>query len=245
MKAIIASVCLLSFFSYSSFGGAPVLWDVPSGGNGHYYQTVFVTNGITWAAANAAANAAGGYLCTITSAEENVFVANLIQNDTNLFSYAFGTTCGPWIGGVQTNGAPEPDGGWTWGTGEPWSFTAWANGEPNDNGDEDRVMFYEDYETTYITNWNDANHDTSLNGYVIEYDSVPTIAAIRFSEAEISWQSVSNTLYRVEYSSDLTTNFWTTLSNSISGDGTVLRVTDKIPVGESRRFYRVRALLTP
>jgi cyclophilin family peptidyl-prolyl cis-trans isomerase len=54
---------------------------------------------------------------------------------------------------------------------------------------------------------------------------------------EISWNSVSNTLNYVEF----TTNFpptWNLLA-STTGDGTTLKVTDSSPKG-LRRFYRVR-----
>src|ERR1700722_11784800 len=43
-------------------------WTVASGGNGHTYRVVAKTGLISWDSANGEAQAAGGYLSTITSA---------------------------------------------------------------------------------------------------------------------------------------------------------------------------------
>ena len=55
-------------------------WTLASGGNGHTYRVVAKTGLISWDSANAAAQAAGGYLATITSAAENAFVLSLIDD---------------------------------------------------------------------------------------------------------------------------------------------------------------------
>ena len=47
--------------------------------NGHYYQ-VFEPDSITWEAAKQRCEQMGGYLATITSAEEQAFVDSLIEN---------------------------------------------------------------------------------------------------------------------------------------------------------------------
>ena len=52
-------------------------------GNGHFYQVVAVADPITWPEAQAAAAGAGGYLATITSAEENAFVISLAEQNVN------------------------------------------------------------------------------------------------------------------------------------------------------------------
>ncbi len=58
-----------------------VQWDVSSGGNGHWYKPVPGFPGITWTRANELAQAEGGYLATLTSAEEDAFVFSLVAND--------------------------------------------------------------------------------------------------------------------------------------------------------------------
>ena len=42
--------------------------------NGHYYEVVVASEGITWTEARLAAQARGGYLATLTSRPENLFV---------------------------------------------------------------------------------------------------------------------------------------------------------------------------
>ena len=58
---------------------APVQWTVGSGGNGHWYE--FISTSVDWNTARANALASTflgmqGYLATITSLAENVFVTN-------------------------------------------------------------------------------------------------------------------------------------------------------------------------
>ena len=56
----------------------------------------------------------GGYLATITSAEENAFVFALIRDNPALWAHRpSGNSFGPWIGGYQPAGSSEPADGWT------------------------------------------------------------------------------------------------------------------------------------
>ena len=74
---------------------------------------------------------------------------NLI-NDANLLGIArYGFYYGPWIGGLQTPGSPEPgsNSDWEWVNGEGTfaanGYSNWRSGEPNDFGagtDENRVL---------------------------------------------------------------------------------------------------------
>ena len=77
----------------------------------------------------------GGYLATITSAEENMLLFQLIKTRPELWvRHTTGNSLGPWIGGVQPAGSPEPDGGWTWVTGEPFGpYTHWYPGQPDND----------------------------------------------------------------------------------------------------------------
>ena len=110
----------------------PVRWN----GNGHRYEVVVVPEGINWVEANAAASARGGYLATLTSAEENRFVWSLIAKQPLAWTTSLrqGQTdaVGPWIGLVQIrHQAQEPKGGWQWISGEPLAYANWAAGKPN------------------------------------------------------------------------------------------------------------------
>ena len=151
----------------------PRLWPVEEGGNGHAYQGVAVGTRISWTSAEQAATMAGGYLATITSQQENDFVFGLIGKDS-----AFWRTLGdmlymgPWLGGYQPPGAPEPAGGWLWVTGEPFVFTAWLSVEPSGPG-EDR-LHYMGREGSPDAAWNDGpdSHDWNPMSYLVEYDPV-------------------------------------------------------------------------
>jgi len=123
----------------------------------------------SWLTAQADALSRGGYLATITSADENTAVYNLV---------------GPgqaWIGGFQDFSSCVPSQatcGWTWVnnegpiplTGEP-GFSAWDLGEPNGSGEPATP---EDYVTINLGNepvWNDSRAIAGSNPtqYVIEY----------------------------------------------------------------------------
>ena len=135
-------------------------------GNGHYYEVVD-TEEVTWDVAKAHAEAKlfmgyYGHLVTITSAEEQQFVAGLLSpsGDGEI-----------WLGGYQPQGSPEPDGGWIWVTGETWSYQNWdqiVDQEPNDSGQaEDHLaMWIWDLRYPY---WNDVGGYTNSNPYIVEY----------------------------------------------------------------------------
>ena len=127
--------------------------------NCHYYE--YVANPLGWFSAKADAESrqyAGiaGHLATITTFSEQ----ELIQS-------SFSLADGPWIGGYQPSGSPEPAGNWQWVTGEPFSYMNWASTEPNnDQGNS------QGYENSLMLRgdglWNDHN-DGSLHPYIVEY----------------------------------------------------------------------------
>jgi hypothetical protein len=143
-----------------------VQWDVSSGGNGHWYKAVPGFPGITWTLANELAHAQGGYLATLTSAEEDAFVFSLVANDPQYFRLDTNYS-GPALGGLQQEGAPEPAGGWYWVTGESWTYSNWYPGQPNNQPwatPEERLHFFGP-----DGQWNDLGKlDSNLGGYVIE-----------------------------------------------------------------------------
>ncbi len=153
-----------------------IQWPSVIGGNDHYYLAVVSQNSITWTAANTAAQEAGGYLASILDKQENAFIYSLI--DTPQFwtpPNNSGSGFGPWIGGFQPPGSVEPDGGWSWTSGEPWDYTNWNTVEPNNTGNEDSVHFLGSG-IPMSPFWNDAPANLPVMGYVIERDSSPQVA---------------------------------------------------------------------
>lgn len=155
---------------------AIVQWSTGAGGNGHYYQGV--CGDLRWPEARAAAEAKGGYLATSTSAEENTFLFNLIDQDQywSLFSYG---TFGPWLGGYQ-NPAPcsgtgtEPAGCWTWVNGEAFSYSNWESGEPNDSQGEEHHLHFFDGGATRSATWNDIlGSPGQILAYLVEWNTDP------------------------------------------------------------------------
>ncbi|VGO11855.1 hypothetical protein PDESU_00402 [Pontiella desulfatans] len=165
--------CIVGFVQIAS-AAPPAEWPLTSEGNGHFYEVVYVPDSISWTDASNAAVNAGGYLATITSGAENNFVHNLIGN-----SIYWDGPCGPWIGGFQTAGSPEPSGGWQWVTGEPFVYSNWNSGQPNEfnNNNENCIHFGWNPETPY---WNDVPDRRNVfasryvQSYIIEYDDNPS-----------------------------------------------------------------------
>lgn len=149
-------------------------------GNGHLYEVV--SSAGTWTAANAAAGGltkygSNGYLATITSPEENAFVAGRLSS-------------AGWFG--ASDAASEGD--WKWVTGPetgtsfwsgdgsgsvvPGQYKNWATGEPNDSGsNEDCAQFL----SGGSGEWNDLRCTvTTLPAYVVEYGApgdLPEVAS--------------------------------------------------------------------
>lgn len=167
-------VCILAGTS-SAIASEWVTWPV----NGHQYKAVSVPSGITWSAARDAAITEGGYLATIANADENSFAFSLVADPLywNFADY----TMGPWLGGFQPEGAPEPSGGWSWVTGEPFTYANWVPGEPNDNPNEDWLHFAGGWGGPMSDMWNDATDNgtgRAIRGYVVERIPEPGAGAI-------------------------------------------------------------------
>lgn len=117
------TIVIASFLLSILFLGMPAASEaqpVQNPENGHYYECV--PCGRNWYEADIYASTLTfeglrGHLATITSPQENETVLSL--------------QCDAWLGGIQSEGAIEPDEDWQWITGEPFAYTAWAPGEPN------------------------------------------------------------------------------------------------------------------
>jgi len=180
------STLLLVTLAISIFGSYcaayPSQWPIASGGNDHFYDVILVPGGINWESAKTAAIAAGGHLATITSPEENAFIHGLASSNPDFWSFQphSGEYIGPWLGGFQPEGSPEPGGNWQWVTGEPFAYTNWTPREPdNGNWGEDRLHFWDGRTPVPMAStWNDLPSDYGLSNpwaYVMEYPSKPAV----------------------------------------------------------------------
>ncbi len=159
MKLELSILATLLIASTSSFA-APVQWTVGSGGNDHWYE--YVDRAVDWATARSNALASsylglGGYLATVTSADENGFLA-----------FNFGALA--WLGGTDQ----ASEGAWQWidgpeaGAAFPPAYTNWNPGEPNNLGDED----YLHLNWQFNGGWNDVGANYA-QGYIVEYSDNP------------------------------------------------------------------------
>ena len=163
----------------------PVVWDTGTGHNDHYYEAVLVLGGLTWHQANTQATGAGGYLATIATGSEDIFVYNLISNPAFWMVDPANNSQGPYLGGKQLFNQSAPNVGWHWVTVEPWVYTNWETGEPNDApgvGTEDNQENYLQYfgngnlggNPIPQRSWNDIPGNwNGVKGYVVEWDSNP------------------------------------------------------------------------
>lgn len=153
------------------------------GGNGHEYAVVMLSEGGTWEDAQNGATSLGGYLATPNSEAENEFVFSLIDQPQYWVPQGESWNFGPWMGLVQAPGAPEPNGGWGWITGETLSFTNWdpQSNEPNNNPPNEDRAHYHARGTGRQSYWNDLNgaFDLRPNSFVVERPSaVPEPASL-------------------------------------------------------------------
>ncbi|MEZ5963631.1 MAG: aryl-sulfate sulfotransferase [Planctomycetota bacterium] len=135
-------------------------------GQPHSYQAVEVVGGITHADAVVRAAAMGGYLATATTAAETSAVFRA-ADDPALWIQDGTTWLGPWIGGLQVEGASEPGGGWKWGELEEFAYTAWALGQPDDDAVADRMCLGGG--PFRAGTWADVNGSRLLAGFVVEF----------------------------------------------------------------------------
>jgi hypothetical protein len=157
MASLVAAVVALGMVSQAQ---AWMTW----AGNGNEY--LFIAGNVSWTDAQTEAHNQGGYLASITSADENTWVYNNVvpsgirnQNNEQV-----------WLGGYQKNESALPAAGWSWDSGEAWSYTAWAGSEPNDSGPG--LESYLTINRFGNWTWNDAGVNSSagypMYGYIVE-----------------------------------------------------------------------------
>jgi len=135
--------------------------------NGHWYELLEYSTHVTWESAQSIAESRGGHLATLTGPEENFFVFSLVPSRLQ--------QPGPWIGGFQPAGSPEPAGGWRWVTGEPFQWMNWNGLAPNNDFcgvlPEDKLHFFNQF-----GEWNDVSEAPDgcippMRSLVIEYSA--------------------------------------------------------------------------
>ncbi len=209
--------------------------------DGNRYVLVVDSFGFSWDEAAAGAEALGGQLASINTAEENQALYDLSRLD----AFAWNGVRGPWLGGYQDENAAEPDGGWMWLDGTPITLDGWEPGEPNDAGGyEDHLHF--DYFHGQEAQWNDLNNwsaqsqNTRITSYIVEIADQPPVVhdvAITGTAALNSVLTASATISDPDAVDGTTTYQWlrdgtpisgaTSASYTVTGadQGTVLSVT--------------------
>lgn len=148
-------------------------------GTGHYYEFVSASSSITWSAAKADAEARTlygrpGYLATLTSGEENAFVATKAQSigwigardyGRNLSTGVTEGTYGDWRWATGPEAGTAFYSGYTGGSSVNSQYNAWASGEPNNWSRIEWVAHIYQNGT-----WNDFSPtNLQVRGYVVEY----------------------------------------------------------------------------
>jgi len=94
---------------------------------------------------------------------------------------------GPWLGGYQSDKLAEPDGHWTWDSGEAWDYTNWAPVEPNNLYSAEDHLHLFGYYALMGTQWNDLaavpqvyQSEEAIMGYVVEWNQVPEPSSLTF-----------------------------------------------------------------
>lgn len=132
--------------------------------NGHFYKVYDYS--ISWKDANTACVEMGGYLATLTSADEEKFVYDLLKNGTKNYY---------WLGGSDE----KQEGVWEWITGEDWNYTHWFSGQPDNHSDHTGEP--ENYLVIARANmgWNDlpntgdtyGSSELKNSGYICEWEA--------------------------------------------------------------------------
>lgn len=163
---LVAFVFAVSIGVTSLANATAVEWS----GNGHWYERIEgASSSITWGEANLAAIAKGGYLVSITSAAENLFLTNnsdLGDGANNMLHYF-------WTGGYQPVGSTGSNVTWAWTNGDTFSYVNWAGGEPNGGITENRIILDHGINIDNGKEWNDLPDYYRVAGYVVEYDTNP------------------------------------------------------------------------
>lgn len=248
----------MKFSSWVALGGLatflaraePILWSE----NGHYYELVRTNIAYPDAIHEAGQRVHGGWrghLATITSAAENSFITSSLRTG--------GGAEFAWLAGRE----PNDDGRWLWDAGPerglqfssnttptpPFYYANWGGIEPNDNKpNEDYLMMNigSDFAGIGLGQWADAAPDPNPSdpviGYIVEFEPpLPLLSITRGATpatVQLSFTTVTNQTYRVQYLTEVTSTNWMNLGAALSGDGGTQTVSDSV-LSNVTRFYRL------
>ncbi len=177
-----------------------------------YYKTnkyVFYNNTVPCSAARYICEANGGYLATITGAEENTVVTNLISQ----------------VGDVVLGGIRNSSGNFEWYNGEPFSYTNWNSGEPNNSSSYNGQYYINLYTTGY---WDDdcdksPSNAKNNNGFVCEY--APNNLEVVYTETDATSVNENEITLKATYPDGTTANIEPNSINITKQNGITYNVT--------------------
>ena len=143
ISAIVASIAVGCLSTAALSQSTAVQWTTESGGNGHWYQGLIVSQeGASWTTARTFAIARGGDLAVVPSATFAQWLFTNTVDNTTLWAQSVG----PWVGGYQLTGSIEPSGGWLWVNGSEILPEVWSGDQPDDaticGGDNNRMGYW-------------------------------------------------------------------------------------------------------
>ncbi|MBQ9522031.1 MAG: InlB B-repeat-containing protein [Oscillospiraceae bacterium] len=126
--------------------------------NGHLYALYDYSS--SWSFAESLCVNFGGHLVSITSAEEEAFIVDLI---------GVGSKGDYWIGAANyTPGNEKDNGDWHWTSGETFSYSAWATGQPDSYYDGGTREHWGGIRKSYGNLWNDFPNQYRACGFILE-----------------------------------------------------------------------------
>ncbi len=147
--------------------------------DGHYYA-FFSSPDTRWMSAEKKCVEMGGHLVSITSEEENTFVASASQA-------AFGRVTSVAIGACDKN----KEGEWIWTNGDEYSYSNWNRNEPNNL---DGLQHYAHmYIYSNYGKWDDTFNYDCGSYYVCEWDTLPEKEGYEFVAVEEFTSEATNT----------------------------------------------------
>jgi Lectin C-type domain len=129
-------------------------WSIGTKHNNHSYQ-IFDLPQVSWLAAQSKCDSLGGYLATITSQEEQGFVA------ANLLTPGKANFKGHHIGGFKDTGNK-----WRWITNEPWRYTNWYSEKPQREGLHAGIY------NINSGQWLRKDYTPDIDGYICEWNAI-------------------------------------------------------------------------